>query len=66
MNSIESIALAGPIGIKEGQAFFHAARRLKDIAPLLGGRAAADRFIAMSEELDTNATFAPQRLAAMQ
>lgn len=38
----------------------------EDIAPLLGGRAAAARFIAMSEELDTNATLAPQRLAAMQ
>jgi hypothetical protein len=38
----------------------------EDVAPLLGGRAAADRFIAIAEEIDANQTLLVNRLAALR
>ncbi len=38
----------------------------EDVAPLLGGRAAAEQFIELAEELDGNQSLAPERLAAMR
>ena len=37
-----------------------------DVAPLLGGRALADRFIAIAEEVDANQTLPVMRLAALR
>lgn len=38
----------------------------EDVAPLLGGRAAADRYIAIAEEIDANQRLPVDRLASLQ
>ncbi|MBL0373312.1 hypothetical protein JJB09_14840 [Rhizobium sp. KVB221] len=37
-----------------------------DVAPMLGGRKAADRYVAIAEEIDANATLSEDRLEALQ
>ncbi len=38
----------------------------EDVAPLLGGRAAADRFVAIAEEIDAHQTLPVKRLTALR